>query len=622
MPDTLLPNILDFIAKVDPVDKLPSAMQQAIARAVRITFLGKGDTLPFDLADPERFLYIIRSGTLEQRKQSGVLRARLGPEDLFGFSFLDSTPGNPADCYNVTALDNTLLYQVPHSVLRTLLDASPQYANLFASQVQARLQSALNVVWGDQEKGLFVRQVRDIATGTIASAEASATIREVTRAMLHANRTSTAVITEDGKIVGILTDRDVTLRVVAGGISPERPVSEVMSPAPVTIAPDDLVLRAVALMMEHSVRSLPVVEQGRAIGLLTTSHLVQHHRMQALFHIEKIKYCASVDELAALTVERQAIFEALVEGHVRGDTIGLIMAMIMDAMTRRLIEIAIGCFGPPPCDFVWVAAGSQARNEVHMLSDQDNALLLSPSATHSDIGYFRHLAMYVCNALAACGYPLCSGRFMAASPQWCQPLPVWQEYYRKWIGNPEYNRLLNASVFLELRPLYGNGELCAALQHHLLTLIGDNPAFVRSLTREAVTVTPPLGIFKNLVLEKSGDNSKTLDIKRNALTLIVDLARIYGLSAGADQQGTEARFAQANAQGLLSTESHRNILGAYHFLLQMRQNEQCQALRQGQMPSNRIDPTRFGSFERQHLKDAFRIIAELQEFARLRFTLE
>jgi len=622
MPQPLIPNICDFLSKIDPFDKLPDDLQRKVAESVQISFLAKGELLPFDLEDPERFLYIIRTGSLEQRKQNGVLRARLGPEDLFGFTFLETTPGNPADCYNVTALDNSLLYQVPHSKLKQLLASHPQYATLFATQVQARLQSALNVTWSGNENGLFVRKVSEVAQGRVAVVDADMTIQDVAREMRQTNRSSTAVILDDGNIIGIITDRDMTLRVVAEGVSIGRPVREVMTPSPLTIEPDDLILKAVSLMMEHNVRSLPVVSNNRVQGLLTTTNLVQKHRVQAIFLIDKIQHCETVNALAALSLERQAIFEALVEGGVRGEIIGLVMAMIMDAYSRRLIQIAEQLYGTPPCDFVWVAAGSQARNEVHMLSDQDNAIILADHATHSDRIYFNQLAMYVCNGLACCGYPLCSGGYMAAAPKWCQPLRIWQEYYQKWITNPEYDKLLNASVFLELRPIYGRGELCATLQSCMLQKIAANPAFVRSLTRDSITVNPPLGIFKNLVLEKTGDNTKTLNIKRNVLTLIVDLARIYGLSAGCDLTGTEDRFTHAYKANLLSEENFKNIIGAYHFITQVRFTQQLAALKQGRQPNNRIDPNQFGSFERKHLKDAFRIIADLQDYAKLRFTKE
>ncbi|WP_321163120.1 putative nucleotidyltransferase substrate binding domain-containing protein, partial [Vibrio coralliirubri] len=82
-----------------------------------------------------------------------------------------------------------------------------------------------------------------------------------------------------------------------------------------------------------------------------------------------------------------------------------------------------------------------------------------------------------------------------------------------------------------------------------------------------VNTNPPLGIFNSLVLEKSGENKKTLNVKKYAINLIIDLARIYGLAVECDLSATDERFAAANEKGMLSDDAFKNILGAYQFIL-------------------------------------------------------
>ncbi|MGB3256029.1 putative nucleotidyltransferase substrate binding domain-containing protein [Buttiauxella gaviniae] len=617
--EPLLPNICDFIAHVSPLNTLPVEAQNEIARSISISYLAVGETLPFDIAAVERYLYIVRTGSLEQRWSDGVLRARLGPEDLFGFTFLEGIPGNPEDCYNVTAIENTLLYQIPHSVLKSMLQKYPQYATHFSINAHERLNCAMDVVWSDEDKGMFVRKVADLASNTISVVDARTSIQETARQMRWVDRCSTAVIMDDDKIIGIISDRDMTRRVVAEGFDISRPVRDVMTAAPITVSSGDLVMHAVALMMRHGVSSLPVVDCEKPVGLLTASHLVQHHRVQAIFLIERINHCQSVDELAVLKVERQAIFEALVEGNLRSGVVEMVMSMLMDAFTRRLIELALSEFGEPPCEFSWIVAGSHSRNEVHVHSDQDSAIILPDSAGIEEQMWFLRFARFVCLGLDECGYPLCTGHFMASESRWCQPLSVWQACIRKWVTNPEYTQLLNATVFLETRAFYGNTWLHDAFQQSLLNDIAAHPGFLRSLTRDSANTSPPLGIFNNLVLEKSGNDSKTLNIKRFALTLIIDLSRIYALAAGSSETNTEARFRAARDKGLMSPGGCTDIIDAFHFLTRLRFNHQLSQLRKGITPDNQIDPREFGSFERKHLKDAFRIIARQQELARMLF---
>ncbi|CAH0528723.1 DUF294 nucleotidyltransferase-like domain-containing protein [Vibrio hippocampi] len=633
MSHALFPNITQFLSQIDPFNKLDRALLREVASHIKITYLGKGDVIDpvkglvgnatnidgdVESTEKQKFLYVIRTGSMEQRKSDGVLRARLGPEDLFGFTFLDDNVEEESG-YQAVAIENTLLYLVPHSFLESIFLRHPEYAEYFASQAQVRLKSALDVVWSNKEKGLFIKKVSDIASGVIAIVQASDSIKKVAHEMRVIKRSSTAVVCENGKLVGLMTDRDMTKRVIADGHDINASIREVMTPNPLTVAPDDLVLHAVSLMMQYNVRGLPVVSEGKVVGLLTTTHLVQNHRVQAVFLIEKIKYAASVRDLASFTAERQAIFEALVEGKVAPQVIGRVMSMIMDAYNRRLIQIAIDKLGEPPCKFSWIVAGSHARNEVHMLSDQDNALVLSDDATENDKIYFRHLSQYVANGLAACGFPLCPGNYMAANSKWCQPLKTWRHYYKKWVANPEYERLLNISVFLEIRCVYGETSYADMLRDEMHANIRNNREFLGILVREAISINPPLGVFNNLVLDKGGENKKTLNIKKYAINLIIDLARIYGLAVECDSSSTDERFAKANENGIMSDDAYKNIINAYQYILMFRQQNQLQALKRGEEPDNHINPDSFGSFERGHLKDAFRIISSLQDAAKIRF---
>jgi len=617
MPQTLIPNIHDFLSKIDPFDKLPQELQRQIASSINITYLAKGEKIHFGGEDELRYLYVIRTGSMEQRKLNGMLRAKLSDEDLFGFTFLDAHEADKED-YTATAIESTLLYLIPHMELLKLLEDYPLFAEHFATNAQVRLKSALDVVWSDSEKGVFVKKVSEVASGKIAIVQSDNTIQEVARVIMDVCSPA-AVVMENGAIVGLITDRDMTKRVILAGVDILSPVSKVMTRDPLTIGPNDLVLKASSLMMQHNVRSLPVVENNHVLGVLTTTHLVRNHRMQAAFLIEKINYTETARDLAQLTPERQAIFEALVEGQVNGDVISHVMTMIMDTYNRRLIQIAEKHLGAAPCDYAWVVAGSHARNEVHILSDQDSGIILADNATDSDRLYFKNLAKWVCNALDSCGYPLCSGGFMATNSKWSQPIRVWKAYLDKWVANPDYECLFNASVFLETRCIYGNEKINQELQGHLSSAIKKSDKFLPSLTQSAVYMNPPLGIFNSLVLEKTGTHSKTLNIKKYALTLIVDLARIYGLAAGTTQTETTARFVYAHEQKLLSEDMLKNILGAFRFITQVRLSQQQVELKEGKEVDNHIDPNVFGSFERKHLKDAFRIISDLQDIAKLRF---
>ncbi|SJL84266.1 Arabinose 5-phosphate isomerase KdsD [Vibrio palustris] len=617
----ITPNIYDFLIRLDPFDKIPADIVMSLAEHVKVRYLAIGERIEFNALCMDKFLYIIRTGAIEQRHPNGQLRARLGAEDQFGFTFL-APLSHAEDGYQATAIEDSLLYLVPHHQVQKVCAEHPEFADYFAGQAKRRLNSAVS--FGDEEgdKGLFYRRVSEVASDNITIVDLGTSIRQVAELMSGCDKSvhsSCAVVQSAGEVIGIFTDRDMTRTVVATGVDIHRPIEEVMTKNPQLIQADDNVIQAISLMLEQNIRCLPVMREEHVVGLLTTSHLVHNHKTQALFLVEKIKYASSEQALFALKDEKYVIFQALVESGVSAEVQGRVMSMIMDAFTRRLIQMSEALLGPPPCRYAWVVAGSHARNEVHMLSDQDSALVLADDAKPEYQLYFRHLAIRVCNGLAACGYPLCDGKYMAASPKWCQPLPMWKAYYSKWVASPEYNKLLSISVFLEVRGIYGDLDMVADMQQHLHQCIQNNSSFLPALVRDAIETQPPLGIFNNLVLEKGGENSNTLNIKKYALNLIIDLARIFSLSAGGSMTSTEARFKYAAQQGTMSEDSCQNIIGAYKFITQVRFQHQLHAIKQNKTPDNHIEPDCFSSFERKHLKDAFKIISELQDVAKLRF---
>lgn len=106
---------------------------------------------------------------------------------------------------------------------------------------------------------------RDLMTKNVRTASPATTLRDAAIMMRDADIGAVPVVGE-GRLVGILTDRDIVIRALADGRSAESPVSEAMTTELVTVGPDDYVFDAARLMGDKQVRRLPVVNPDGALA--------------------------------------------------------------------------------------------------------------------------------------------------------------------------------------------------------------------------------------------------------------------------------------------------------------------------------------------------------------------
>ncbi|MBD0418726.1 CBS domain-containing protein [Streptomyces sp. TRM S81-3] len=117
--------------------------------------------------------------------------------------------------------------------------------------------------------------VRDVMTPGVVAVRPDASLVEAAQ-LMRTQHIGDVVIADGQDVVGVLTDRDITVRAVAEGVDPLAvSVGTVCTPDPLMVAPDDPVSAAVTLMREHAVRRLPVVENGLPVGMVTLGDLAE-----------------------------------------------------------------------------------------------------------------------------------------------------------------------------------------------------------------------------------------------------------------------------------------------------------------------------------------------------------
>ena len=366
-------------------------------------------------------------------------------------------------------------------------------------------------------------------------------------------------------------------------------------------------------MLDRCIRHFPVVSaDGRVIGVVEDSDLVAV-ATRSSFHLRTaIARAATVGEVAAAAAGLRPAIVALHDARVAASDVSAIQSVVVDAATRRLLELVMADVGPPPAPFAWIALGSVARREAMPSSDVDSALVWytdddDPELQRALMG----IAGRVMDGLAACGFPADPKGAVASKPLFARSHVAWRAAVASWLENPTQEKaLILVSLVVDGRPVWGirtGPPVPDAFKD-----ARRRPELLRLLANFALSHRPPTGFLRGLVVEDSGEHRGRLDLKRGGIVPIADLARWAGLAAGVTHASTQARLRAAAEAGTLEGDDARLLEEAHELIVSLRLAHQVEQLKAGVEPDDFLDPGELSPLTRSSLKEAFRAVAGVQ----------
>ena len=578
--DTLDPDDIDVL--------VPQFVQRRLPAGAEIYRAG----------EPLEGLYLIHSGQVEIRDENDVTVSLLGARNSFGERGL-TRDGLAATTARAQA--DTLLFVLPVYAFRALIAQHPAAQRFFDRSRAPR----------PRKNDLAHSRVATLMAPAPLTLPPGATVQQAAQLMAE-RHVSSVCITQGDALLGILTIRDVSGKVVGAGLSFDTPVAQVMTRGPVTLPPSAIGSDVLHMMMERRIGHVPVTEGGRLVGIVTQTDLT---RFQAVSSAELVSEIARADtpaRMAEVTARIPQLLMQLVASGNRHEVVTRLITDIADTATRRLLALAEAQLGAPPVPYLWLACGSQGRQEQTGVSDQDNCLFIDNAATDDDMDYFARLAHFVCDGLATAGYYLCPGEMMATNPAWRARVGTWRQYFTRWITRPDPMAQMLASVMFDLRPIGGTMSLYHDLQAETLEAASRNSIFVSHMIANSLKHTPPLGLLRGFATIRSGEHKNRLDLKHNGVVPVVDLARVYALQGQLPEVNTRARLEAAVGAGKLSGSGGQDLLDAYDLIADTRLEHQGEQVRSGAAPDNFLAPADLSDFERSHLRDAFVVVKSLQ----------
>lgn len=470
------------------------------------------------------------------------------------------------------------------------------------------------------ELSLFVHRVRDLVkrAPVVASSELSAV--EVARLLSREGVGSIVIAAAGGRPAGIVTDRDLRRNVVAEGRDPATtPASAIMSAPLVTLPPDAFAFEALLEMTRRGIRHIVVVEDGRAVGVVSSRDLLLLQTTHPVTIAREIARAASVEALGVLAARVTELVRELVAEGGRVHDIARLVAELNDRLVVRVLDLAQSTLSAaglePPLPYAWLAFGSEGRREQTLRTDQDNGLVYAdppPDLAEQAATYFTRLAGDTIAALLAIGFPACPGGAMASNPQWCQPLTVWDGYVRQWIGDPSPGHILAASMYFDLRCVAGEADLAARLSDRIRTEAPTRPRFLGLMARDVVDRRLPVSLFGGLSVPRTGPHRGAIDIKGAGCIQLVGAARVHALELGLRETNTLERIAAAGERGLYTSDEVIEIGDAYEHLLRLRLVHQLERLATGEAPDNYVEPDHLSHRDGLLLRDALKTVGHVQ----------
>ena len=595
--------VVQFLTQVPPFAELPAADLAALSQHIKIYYAVQSEQLPFS-----HQLVLVRTGLFLMQQQQQLYPLQSG--DCWGYRQL-LTQQDVAE--QLHCQEDGLVYLIPQAVFEQY---QQQFKN-FALYFQRLLGRALHL---HQQSATDHQRVGDLCARQVYTIQGDATIQQAAILMTQ-QRISSVLVMADNQLCGILTDRDLRSKVLAAGLPAHTPVEQVMTRNPYRIAADAFSFEALQLMSQHNIHHLPVEQSGCITGVLTTSDLVRSTQEHPLFLISHIHRQHDSAGLSACQASITQLCRQLGQQQLPSREISHILTTLYDALAQSWLKLALQQLGPAPCAFSWLCFGSQARQDMLLSADQDNALLLEKEPVGDVERYFSALASFVCDGLASSGQVHCPGLVMATNPKLRLSLSGWSGRFASMIQTPTPQALLDSSIYFDARVVAGSQALFNALQSDILA-ISHQQLFIWQLAKNALSHQPPLGFFKHFILEQDGAKRRGLDLKKRGIALIHDLVRVHALAHGVSAVQTPARLDALVRLQVLSASEARDLTAAFELLHQLRWQLQFGALQQGGSMTNLQDPAQLNVLQRHQLKDAFAVISQHQHIVAQRYCRE
>ncbi len=635
MKNTIAERIYDFLKNFPPFDVLEKEQLLKIASNVKVTYIEKDNFVFKQEENPHENFYVVKDGAIglyRKMDNEQILVDICDEGDIFGLRPLIQN-----DFYLMSAKANeeSILYAISVEILKEIIETNDKVKKFLIASFSSNIKTPYakgtngqlfaNIEMLDSSNTSFTEiQSAEFSKNPVTTLKTT-TIKEAAKIMSE-KKVGSILIVENKNPIGIITDKDLRSKIATGLVSIDESVTAIMTSPVKTFKQKITVAEAQIAMIKNKITHLCITKDGtpksELIGVLSEHDIVVMHGNNPSLLIKKVYRTKDVSALKYIRGKTSNLLEGYIEQNIPIIFISKIISEINEAITIKAIELSLDEMDEqPPVKFGWLALGSQGRKEQLLMTDQDNALVFEdvpPEKYQPTKQYFLQLAKKVTEKLNVIGFEYCPADMMASNPKWCLSLSEWENQFNNWIKSPSEDAIMMCTIFFDYNLIFGNKKLVNKMSDSIFESIKSFEIFLNFLGRNALKNPPPIGFFRQFLVENDGANKDQFDIKSRAIMPLVDAARLLTLSHQIkDKNNTISRFKSLAKIEPQNQDLYLSCIDAFKILLQFRTQQGLKNNDSGRY----VDLNNLSKSEKLKLKGCFKPITAIQELLNIRYNL-
>ncbi|WP_305044265.1 putative nucleotidyltransferase substrate binding domain-containing protein [Geoalkalibacter sp.] len=626
------------LKETEPFNHLPAELFEDLQQAAELRSYAPNTYVFHQNEPPTGYLYVIREGLVEI-----TLMNPGGVEMVVDYrqegQFFGATPIFSEDPYSAGArtVRKTECYLIPAERIRRLAREYPQVSAYFTRIVLSRVRNLYAEIVSDHsQKALtqmeaypFKKRLSEIMSSPPVTCRPEDSAREVARRLTEAGISAILVLSEQGRLQGIITERDLVSKVLAPRDSDPDSLTAraVMTPQVQGLSPDTYMFEAMAYMTANRLRHLPVLDRDEVVGIVTLRDLMRFRSQKAMLLVGNARQARDFVALAAVRREIATVARTLLSETRATPDVMEILSYIHHTIIRRTFDLCLEQMRAegipqPEIRYCFLIMGSGGRREMLLHPDQDNGFVFEdfPDERLPEVeAFFLPLADKLVKALDEVGYPLCSGQVMVDNPLWRGRLRDWRARIHDWVNEPEPQKVRYSSIFFDFVPMAGDGTLAQDLREIVHQQIRSFQGFLYHMMSLDLRYRVPVGLLGRFLTEKSGPHKGELSLKHGGTVYIVDCVRMFALERELTEITTLERLDALVKRNVFSAETAEHIRAAFEALSFLRLRNELILLDQGLPPSHHLNPHSLSKTEQDLLRESFNAVSKLQDATKRHF---